>query len=295
MDDTTTPHFQCFFSKFWSPFFCHHHLIVQSYILWAHFSALILCAHALGFQDGEWGDLLWCLVGEGGWGRKGRLRQQQEDVVQSVLLERGQWGDRSGRVEASGRRGAAHNGSHTQVPFWWKVGVFGSPLLATMSTCAGATLVFMRPRGWAKPGLPGSCAIGLDPRFWGDVSTSCGVSFISSILPWWREGRRTVGNKQEAKFRQLQAGHPRELCARNCWAPRGSQELSQQQQCETASTGQEKGWSHRQVLEGARVKCVGRKWSAGMGHFVGAHPLLAQGGGWWSCLHPSHSGMWLTF
>lgn len=53
------------------------------------------------------------------WGKEGEEGtaepQQQEDVVQSVPLGRGRWGDRSGRVEAGGRRGPAHDGSHTQV------------------------------------------------------------------------------------------------------------------------------------------------------------------------------------
>lgn len=62
--------------------------------------------------------------------------------------------------------------------------VWVSPLLLFATTRAGATIRGMSPRGWAKPGLPGSCCIGVDSSFWGDGSVPCGVSLISFILPW---------------------------------------------------------------------------------------------------------------
>lgn len=98
-------------------------------------------------------------------------------------------GDGTGWVEADGRRGPTHGGSHAQEFSWWKVTVFGSPVhFAVVSTCAGATQVstsrrIMRPRCWVQPGIPGSCGVGFGPGLWGDGSVPHGVSFVLSILP----------------------------------------------------------------------------------------------------------------
>lgn len=83
----TQPFFQCFFSRFCSSFFCHHHLLVHSYILWAHFSALIPVLILWVFRLG--GVKPCCGVW---WGQseEGKAEsQQQEAGSQSVPSGRG--------------------------------------------------------------------------------------------------------------------------------------------------------------------------------------------------------------
>lgn len=182
-----------------------------------------------------------------------------------------------------------------------------TPLLfATVSTCAGATLVSiiggMRPRGWAKPGLPGSCGVCLGPSFWGDGSVLCGVTFISSILPWWRQGRRTVGNKQEAALLpswSLQGAVCQELLSTKgltgaqpaavVWNSTHRLGKGMVTHGGARKKGGHTGRGQASVLEGARVEWVCRKWSAGDGAFCrSSSSSLCPGRGWSSCLHSSH-------
>lgn len=123
------------------------------------------------FRFSGWGvRRLAAVFGGQGESEKGKAEsQQQEAGAQSVPSSRGWWGDESGRVEAGVRRRPAHNGSHAQVLFWWKVGAFGS----STSLCCQPMLVLPRsppseewdPEAGSSPSSPGAVVLALVPVF----------------------------------------------------------------------------------------------------------------------------------
>lgn len=132
------------------------------------------------------------------WGKEGEggkaEPQQQEDVVQSVPLDRGQRGGREGTGLAGLKPvggGDLFTMGHTLKCL--SDGRWECLDLPSLSPGHSVSLCWCHPGfhhqrnetqrlGQACP--PGSCGIGPDPGFWGDGSVPCGVSFISSILPW---------------------------------------------------------------------------------------------------------------
>lgn len=254
--------------------------LISSFV---HFVRLFFCfdtsAHTLCFQDGECGDLLWRLVGVGENEEGKAESQQQEAGAQSGPSSRGWWGGGSGRAEAGGRRGPTHGGSHAQVLFWWKVGVFGSPVLSTLPQCQPMVVPPRSPPSeeWdleagSSLANPGVLVLGLIPVLGEMVAFPITFNSFPPSCPGKERGEEQEGKKEEAKFRSplLPSWSSNYLHAiqalPSAMGLTGAQPL--EAECEITTVGQEKGWSHTErpgfsPRRGAGVIWWCRRWSAG--------------------------------